>query len=489
MSSPDQLAPGSCFTCRRQKQRCDRLLPQCSRCTSKAIACDYKATTTSRTSPFSPGTQVEAAVLVHLRDSCSFDLTPLAERYLIWAACASDSVGDEGGHAQPTLSTLVQDIFSAGGVNLTTMIETYFAIAHSWLPISDKEQLYLDTDHLFRYPGYQNDDTALLLVCIHIFIQQPCQHPNHSVRSALYRTARRLFFLLQTSTRSSSIALLQSGILLVAYELGHGMSKDAYGTLGVCTSLAQQLSLKPDGCDRDMIQKPEITQLDLCWSGIVLLDRTIMLSDFEYHVPQSVGFNHHFASAAVAKASDEDLYGYDLTRKFLARAKVALHIGKILDAVVNSDSKQREEAETTLHRLVSSLITRTQGKSFPLCEALAMSLSALAILYCLRDKQISVHSSPATRSAVQSVYNIVFDTFHTEGEIVRCKGWVNNSRPCFIGICCLQGAAIRMDRLYVNGLAGEDLKELRSTLESFSTRWKLGESFIEALNAGREDLS
>lgn len=99
-----------------------------------------------------------------------------------------------------------------------------------------------------------------------------------------------------------------------------------------------------------------------------------MLSDFEYHVPQSVGFNHHFASAAVAKASDEDLYGDDLARKFLARAKVALHIGKILDAVVNSDSAQREEAETTLHRLVSSLITRTQGKSFPLCEALAMSL-------------------------------------------------------------------------------------------------------------------
>lgn len=212
-------------------------------------------------------------MLVHLRDSCSFDLTPLAERYLIWAACASDSVGDEGSHAQPTLSTLAQDIFSAGGANLHTMIETYFAIAHSWLPILDKEQLYLDTDHLFRYPGYQNDVTALLLVCIYIFIQQPCQHPNHSVRSALYRTARRLFFLLQTSAHVSKIALLQSGILLAAYELGHGMSKDAYGTLGVCTSLAQQLSLEPTGCDRDMIQRPEITQLDLCWSGIVLLDR------------------------------------------------------------------------------------------------------------------------------------------------------------------------------------------------------------------------
>lgn len=100
--------------------------------------------------------------------------------------------------------------------------------------------------------------------------------------------------------------------------------------------------------------------------------------------------------------------------------------------------------------------------------------SALAILYCLRDTHISALSSPATRSAVQSVYNIVFDTFHTEGEIVRRRGWINNSRPCFIGICCLQGAAIRMDRLCVDDVAGEHLGELRSTLESFSTRWKLG---------------
>lgn len=102
--------------------------------------------------------------------------------------------------------------------------------------------------------------------------------------------------------------------------------------------------------------------------------RTIMLSDFEYSIPQSVGFNHQFASAAVRKASDEDLFGDDLPRKFVARAQVALHIGEILDAMVNSDPAQREEAETNLHRLVSSLITRTQGKSFPLCETVAMSL-------------------------------------------------------------------------------------------------------------------
>ena len=204
-------------------------------------------------------------------------MSPLAERYLVWAACASDSDReDESSHSQPTLSSLIQDIFTAGGVDLRTTIETYFSIAHNWLPILDKEQLYFDTSHLLGRPDYQNDVLALLLLCIYIFIQPPCQHPNHSVKTALYRTARRLFFLLQLSSHGSDIGLLQSGLLLVTYGLGHGLSKDAYGTLSVCTSLAQQLSpgeSKMDDCRQDKGPRPEITKLDLCWSGIILLDR------------------------------------------------------------------------------------------------------------------------------------------------------------------------------------------------------------------------
>ncbi|ENH69227.1 hypothetical protein FOC1_g10004760 [Fusarium oxysporum f. sp. cubense race 1] len=465
MASPDQLAQGSCFNCRRQKQRCDRLLPRCSRCASKRITCDYKATPSSQPSIFSPGTQVEPVELVHLRDSCSFDLSPLAERYLVWAACASDSDReDESSHSQPTLSSLIQDIFTVGGVDLRTTIETYFSIAHNWLPILDKEQLYFDTSHLLGRPDYQNDVLALLLLCIYIFIQPPCQHPNHSVKTALYRTARRLFFLLQLSSHGSDIGLLQSGLLLVTYGLGHGLSKDAYGTLSVCTSLAQQLSpgeSKMDDCRQDKGPRPEITKLDLCWSGIILLDSTITLSHFEPRIPQFVGLNRRFAGLSIGEAEEEDLYGDDLSRKFLARAQVALRIGKILDAV---------------------------GKSFPLCETVAMALSALAILYSLQNPQISAHSSPETRSAVQCVHNMIFDTFHTEGEILRSRGWSNTSRPCFLGICCLQGAAIRVDRLYVGGLTSEHLEELRCTLEAFSTRWKLGESFTQALNNRRDSV-
>lgn len=101
---------------------------------------------------------------------------------------------------------------------------------------------------------------------------------------------------------------------------------------------------------------------------------TITLSNFEYRIPQSVIVNRQFVSSAIGEASDEDLHGDDLSRKFVARAQVALRINKMLDAMVNSDPVQREEAETNLHKLVNTLITRTQSKSFPLCETVAMSL-------------------------------------------------------------------------------------------------------------------
>ncbi|KAF5575659.1 casein kinase II subunit beta-2 [Fusarium pseudocircinatum] len=275
--------------------------------------------------------------------------------------CASDSDGgDESNQEQHRLSSLIRDIFSAGDVDLRMTIETYFAIAHNWLPILNKEQLYSDTSYFLTVPGRQNDVLALLLLCIYIFIQEP-----------------RLFFLLQLSAHGSDIGLLHSGLLLAAYGLGHGLSRDAYGTLSVCMSFAQQLSQdasKLDGSEQGNESSYEITKLDLCWSGIILLDSTMKLSNFEYRIPQFVGLNRQLVGVAISEATDEDLYGEDLSRKFAARAQVALRIGKILNAITNSEPVQREEAETDLHKLVISLITRTQGKSFPLCETVAMSL-------------------------------------------------------------------------------------------------------------------
>lgn len=127
--------------------------------------------------------------------------------------------------------------------------------------------------------------------------------------------------------------------------------------------------------------------------NVVPIYRSLTLSSFDYDIPLSIGPVHRFATAAVARASDEDLFGDDATRKFMARAQVALQIGNSLDALSSSNQSQVKEAETRLHELAGYYITRTQGKSFPLCETVAMSLRSASQSYAIKPNgpRITIH--------------------------------------------------------------------------------------------------
>lgn len=73
-----------------------------------------------------------------------------------------------------------------------------------------------------------------------------------------------------------------------------------------------------------------------------------------------------------------------------------------------------------------------------------------------------------------SIHNMIMDTCRDEAEWVQAHGWSNNSRPCFLGLCCLYGAAAHLDELRAEGLSREDVWTLRNSLIEFSHRWKLG---------------
>ena len=242
------------------------------------VACVYQSATTATGipphSPFGTDAQVHVEDLVHLRDSCSFDLSPLGERYMLWVGC--EALEEHRIEIQPTLGGLIKSVFVAGGVDLEAVVDAYCTVAYNWLPILDKEQLRLETYRALTQTGNCDDILAIVWLCTHIFMQEPCGHLHHAVDSALYRTARRLVFVLQTSTYSSDIGLLQAGILLTSYEIGHGLINEAHGTLAVCTALAQQLSLHPDSVhSHGMAAQSCKTQLQLCWGAIILLDRLL----------------------------------------------------------------------------------------------------------------------------------------------------------------------------------------------------------------------
>jgi hypothetical protein len=69
---------------------------------------------------------------------------------------------------------------------------------------------------------------------------------------------------------------------------------------------------------------------------------------------------------------------------------------------------------------------------------------------------------------------MIIETCRAEAEWIQRHGWLNNSRPCFLGLCCLYGAAAHLDELCQDALSTEDMWALRNSLLAFSTRWKLG---------------
>lgn len=58
-SEPPPRAPQACLTCKKQKRKCDKALPSCTRCASLQRACDYESDTgtTSSTAAAAPTAQ------------------------------------------------------------------------------------------------------------------------------------------------------------------------------------------------------------------------------------------------------------------------------------------------------------------------------------------------------------------------------------------------------------------------------------------------
>lgn len=223
--------------------------------------------------------------LVVLRGLCPLELSPTGRRTLLWSVCSSTSrgVGDDGGLTQPSLCHIVNDIFDSAGVHVVEAVDSYFEISHHWLPILDRGLISNLTEKFVSRQDYDpdNDDVfAVMLLCIYLFIASPCQHPNHPVRNTLYRTTKELLAMLQSfAAADAHMALLQSGIILATYETGHGMSKEAYETLISCLGLVRRIGLNETVAKSHNGNQKQTSQrnleLDLCWSAIVLLDKSV----------------------------------------------------------------------------------------------------------------------------------------------------------------------------------------------------------------------
>lgn len=297
MDQPKYIASmplGACANCRRQKQKCDKKRPQCSRCISyvlgslvewlksnpdrKLLKCSYNTEADKTESPAQlASTTIESPPsppsLITDESFCKLDLSVWGEHCLRWAATRgvdpSPATCLPGVPVVTSFSASWADVLDAACVSPSFILRTYFATVHSWLPVLEEEAgnrllQWIDSSERWEPADFPS---CLVLMCMFILTQEPCEHANHSMASRLHQTIRYSFLSAHSADRN--ITLVQSGILLATYELGHGLLREAQTTIGVCLSYLQWVSVERHS-------KQDQIPITMCYAAVVLLDRYVL---------------------------------------------------------------------------------------------------------------------------------------------------------------------------------------------------------------------
>lgn len=94
-------------------------------------------------------------------------------------------------------------------------------------------------------------------------------------KTPMYTVAKRFFLELETAG-CFSIRLVQAGLLIGFYELGHCIYPAAYMSIGVCARLAVALGLDKDIKQSNIIAGllwDQVEERKRVWWAILILDR------------------------------------------------------------------------------------------------------------------------------------------------------------------------------------------------------------------------
>lgn len=149
----------------------------------------------------------------------------------------------------------------------------FFDHIHLWMPFISKKRFY--DVHLRTLPPLY-PDVILLVLCLKLITTFPPARPRDA-RTPLYYAAKH-FHLDLEGEGTFSILILQAGVLLALYEIGHGIYPAAFLTIGACARYAHALGInvsKTAG-SRKVLTLVEAEERRRVWWAIVILDRFVI---------------------------------------------------------------------------------------------------------------------------------------------------------------------------------------------------------------------
>ena len=151
----------------------------------------------------------------------------------------------------------------------------FFEHIHSWMPFISKKRFY---DLYLPSPFQSRADVVLLFLSLKLITTLPPTSPQNP-RTPLYYTVKHFHLQVQDSS-IFSLPVLQAGVLLALYELGHGIYPAAFLSVGACARYGHALGIN---CNESLQARRVLTLVEVeerrkTWWAIVILDRLVPTS-------------------------------------------------------------------------------------------------------------------------------------------------------------------------------------------------------------------
>ncbi|KAK9236030.1 C6 transcription factor [Lipomyces kononenkoae] len=503
LSLPARTAPNVCTVCRNQKKKCDKNLPSCSRCLKLNVSCDYTYISERHdNNNLSPSN----VPLFHV---------PIAFGKL-WLPRGFEELLQPS-HSDLQTRTLDIDQFFVGTImktileqkwDLNEIVTAHYSTSHPWLPVIHERNFRRRISQLQQNP---RAETALLLLAMCMMRHTCASNPEiNDKQSHLYHLFKYLFSFLQL-VRSPSLEMVQSGLLLVVFELGASLLNAASMSISICARLAYALGLNVNVFHIDELDFPEWVEFEerqRVWLGIYMLDRMVhhVITDFKApHAVEELDNNTRLPvddmlwerppGGPVRGVFQPTLLTPVETKLcYFAREIQAIRLlGNVQNlsdkSLANLCLEEFDEPEKALVLLVETLFAQSPGTWAVFCGAIALALTALVCLLqvkaeCARRQP----SSPSEDNIALERSTLALSSF-VDISCEICTRFNAIATMDNIGIVPLGAviataeaafAAVELNSWFTNGYRA-DYEPLKMTLVYSSQYWKLSAEYLRCL--------
>ncbi|RDW75305.1 hypothetical protein BP6252_06447 [Coleophoma cylindrospora] len=493
----------ACLNCKRQKKKCDKNLPSCSRCVSGLRTCQY-----SQDQEKPPSPQYDA-----VKDCSRPRYVVASSQPSVYISPASSPAGplpmDTRSFLLPKevhvhdihalVTNYVRELLLSEGQTTDHIAAEYFTLTCHWLPFISRMKMHANLSPTIVE---QRADVMLLLLAMYLSIQVPGPAVEGTgMRTPLYLRTKELLALVQ-SGGILSIEVAQATILIAFYEYAHDLSNASYQSISSCAVMACQLGWYDQAANAQ--RRPlEFEEIKRTWWSIAAFDRLIQVrhinSGFPFAIP-----NSRLEFELPAEDERWDLFPenpqspYLISGTAVLQARATQAISHTIEFVKNPPSDP-DVKEAQLRELSEALISQaisTVERSFAIfgahCGAIGMLNWQVNALNVLHTPDLPAELTPLaqyTPSNSRAIFALK----------KMCNNTTSTVREIFIAIKQLDlrnlipitlDSIVRSTLIHIE-LAGSefgsvdwerDFIDLKGCLAHFGKRFLLARNFLDDVN-------